>query len=224
LTDNLLFLSLEYGHDGYKGGDYILDRTTGKQYPIQRFISLRKDALYSNGDLNLDVLATELRNAQDVYLMGNDMIVALKSDFETFPESNFYIDRASLPGYDPDRAQEFLQKNGIDYTTIPEPFQEEAVSPNGRFIAREDGIYLAENGEKIVDGYLEKGILHSYGKYFSLPRGWTSDSSGVIYSKFSNSCLLALPSYDGGTCSISVPQPLIKLKVPEEYLPPNEQQ
>ena len=31
LTDDLLFLSLNYGQAGYKGGDYILDRTTGKR-------------------------------------------------------------------------------------------------------------------------------------------------------------------------------------------------
>jgi hypothetical protein len=80
---------------------------------------------------------------------------------------------------------------------------------------------LVDSGEKIVEGYPEKGLFRSYyGKYFSVPRGWTSDSSGVIYSKFMDSCLLELPSYDGGTCSIAVPQPLIKLKMPEAYLLP----
>jgi hypothetical protein len=36
LTDELLFLSLDYG-----GGEYILDRSTEKQYPIQSFLSLQ---------------------------------------------------------------------------------------------------------------------------------------------------------------------------------------
>jgi hypothetical protein len=220
LTDDLLFLSLEYGHDGYEGGDFILDRMTGKQYPIQYFVLLREDA-YVNGTPNLEVLAMELQDAQDVYLIDNDTIVALGSDFRTSPKLNFYIDQTSLPGRDPNRAQQFLQYNHIDYHAAPGFFQEEAVSPDGRFIARADGIYLAVSGEKIVEAYPEKGLLlSSDGKYFSLPRGWTYDSSGVIYSKFLDSCLLELPSLDGGTCSISVPQPLIKLKVPEEYLPP----
>jgi len=214
LTDDLLFLSLEYGHEGYEGGDYILDRTTGKQYPIQLFISLRNDA-YVNGELNLEVLATELRDAQDVFVIDNDIIVALKSNFESSSERNFYI-RASSLGYDSDRAERFLQQNGIDYHFVPGPVQEEAVSPDGRFLAREDGIYLAGSGE-IVQAYTVRGIT---GEHFSI-KGWTSDSSGAIYYIIDN-CLLELPSYDGGSCSISVPQPLIKLSVPEEYLSPRE--
>ena len=214
LTDGLLFLSLEYGHDEYKGGDYILDRTTGKQYPIQSFISLRKDALHANGDLNLEVLAMELGDTQDVYLIDNETIVALKSDLRTSPERSFYIHQTSLPRYDPEGAKKFLQENCIAYHAISGLFQEETVSPDRKFIARGDGIYLAASGEKIVESYTVRGIN---GKYFSV-QGWTSDSSGVIYYKFLDGCLLELPSYDAGTCSISVPQPLIKLKVPEEYL------
>ena len=221
LTDDLLFLSLEYGHDGYQGGDYILDRTTGKQYPIQYFTSLRKDALYANGQLNLEILAIELRDAQNVYLIDNKIIVALKSDFQTSPESSFYIDRTTLPGYEPNRAEQFLQLSEINYHVISGPFQEEALSPNGRFIARADGIYLAGSGERIVEAYPDRGLLGSYiGKYFSLPRGWTSDSSSVIYSRFQDPCLFEPPSYDGGGCWWRVPQPLRKLKVPEEYLLP----
>jgi hypothetical protein len=212
LTDDLLFLSLEYGHDGYEGGDYILDRTTGKQYPIQLFISLRKDA-YVNDELNLEVLVLELRNAQDVFVIDNDIIVALKSNFESSPERNFYV-RASALGYDPDRAERFLQQNGIDYHFVPGLVQEEAVSPDGRFIAREDGIYLAGSGE-IVQAYTVRGITEEH----SSIKGWTSDSSGAIYYIFDN-CLFRLSSW---YCSISVPQPLIKLKVPDGYLLSNEE-
>jgi len=215
LTDDLLFLSLEFGHD-YEGGEYILDRTIGRQYPIQSFVFLREDA-YVNSKPNLEVLAVELRDAKDVYLIDNDTIVALKSDFQESPEHSFYFE--DLPGYDPNRGEQFLQQNHIDFHTVPRLFQEEAVSPDGRFIARRDGIYLAESDEKIADAYAVSGIT---GEHFSV-RGWIFDSSGVIYYEFLGGCLLELPSYDGGTCSISVPQPLIKLKVPEEYLSPSEE-
>jgi hypothetical protein len=131
LTDDLLFLSLEYGHNGYEGGDYILDRTTGAKYPIRRFRSLRKDA-YINSQPNLEVLAMELRDAQDVYLIDNDTIVALRSDFQTSPERNFYIHQKDLSGRDPNRAQQFLQQNYIDFHGVPGRFQEEALSPDGR--------------------------------------------------------------------------------------------
>ena len=36
LTDDLFFLLLMYGQ-GYEGGEYLLDRTTGKQIPITKF-------------------------------------------------------------------------------------------------------------------------------------------------------------------------------------------
>jgi hypothetical protein len=212
LTDDLLFLSLEYGHEGFEGGDYILDRTTGKQYPIQHFISLRKDA-YVNGELNLEALALELRNVQDVFVIGNDIIVALQSNFESSLERNFYI-RVSLLEYAPDRAERFLQQNGIAYHFVPGLFQEEAISPDGRFIAREGGIYFVGSGE-IVQPYTDKA---SKGEYFSI-KGWTSDSSGAI-SYMINNCLFRLSSW---YCNITVPQPLIKLKVPEVYLLSNEE-
>jgi hypothetical protein len=92
LTDDLLFLSLNYGQADYEGGDYISDRTTGKQYPIQRFVSLRKDA-YVNSEPNLEVLANELRDAKDVFLVVNSMIIALSSNFQTSPERNFILIR-----------------------------------------------------------------------------------------------------------------------------------
>jgi hypothetical protein len=214
LTDDLLLLSLYYGQEGYEGGDYISDRTTGKQYPIQRFRSLRKDA-YINSQPNLEVLAIELRDAQDVYLIDDDTIVALRSNFQTSPERNFYIDQKDLSGRDPNRAQQFLQQNDIDYHAVPGSFQKEAESPDGRFIARADGIYLAESGEKIVEVYTVRGII---GEYFSV-QGWISDSSGVIYYIIDN-CLFRLSSW---YCNITVPQPLIKLKVPEVYLLSNEE-
>jgi hypothetical protein len=218
LTDDLLFLSLEYGHD-YEGGEYILDRTTGKQYPIRFFVYLREDA-YINRELNLDALADSLREVQDVFLIGGQTIVALASDFQTNPEHNFYIDRPSFPGYDENRAAQFLQQNNIEYHSVPDRFPDEVLSRDKRFIARADGIYLVETNQKIVDGYSTSKYYRSYsGKYFSV-RGWTYDSSAVIYSKFLKPCLIEveLPFIDTVECYLAVPQPLLKLNVPEEYL------
>src|SRR5215208_3729393 len=215
LTDDLLFLSLNYGHTDYAGGDYILDRTTGKQYPIRSFIFLRKDA-YANGNPNLDILANELRGTKDVYLIDNDTIVALKSDFRTFPKHSFSFDQWLLPGHHSNSGEEFLQENEINYHAISGPFQEEAVSPNGRFIARRDGIYLVGSKEKIVEGYTLKGsFLGGPGGYFGV-RCWTYDSRGVIYHT-SYGCLLELTGDDIPYCTFEVPQPLLLLKVPEKY-------
>lgn len=211
LTDDLIF------HSYYGDDEYVLDRSTGQQYPIRQFVHLRRDA-YINGNLNLNVLANELRDAGDVFLIDNNTIVALALGFQTSREHNFYIDQTSLQEYDPNRGEQFLTENRIDYQAVPGTFQEEALSPDRRFIAGKDGIYLAESGDKVVEAYTARGIT---GKYFSI-QGWAYDSSGVIYYKFLDACLVELPSYDGGVCSIRVQQPLIKLKVPEEYLLPRE--
>lgn len=216
LTDDLLFLSLGYGHDDYQGGEYILDRTTGKQYPIRRFRFFRSDA-YINRKPNLSLLADELRDANNVFLIGNKTIVALATDFQTSPEHNFYIHQVAFPGYETNRAEQFLQQNNIDYHFVPDRFPGEALSPDGRFIARTDGIYLTGTGRKIVEAYAARGFFHDHsGKHFSV-RGWINDSSGAIYSKFLKPCLIEVSGY----CFVAeVSQPLLKLKVPEDHLLP----
>lgn len=210
LTDDLIF---------HGGDEYILDRMTGEQYPVQGFAYWRSDA-YINGEVNLNVLVEALQNSKDVFLIDGDVVLAITQDFRTRPEFNFFIYRAAFPGRDPYRAGKFLQQNNIAYHYVLDIFPGEALSPDGRFIAREDGIYLAETGHKIIEGYSASGFYCSYsGKYFSV-RGWTYDSSGALYSPFLEPCILEtgffIFEYPG--CFIRVPQPLIKLKVPEEYL------
>jgi len=63
LTDDLLFFSVAYGND-----TYLLDRITGKQYPIREFAYWRSGA-YINGEVNLSMLAEALRGAENVFLI-----------------------------------------------------------------------------------------------------------------------------------------------------------
>lgn len=217
LTDDLIFHSF-YGDD-----EYIWDIATDKQYPIQRFTRMRSNA-YLNGELNLKMLAEALRDAKNVFLIDDDNIIAVVSDFRNHPESNFNILRGDFPGRDANRTEQFLQENEITYHYISDSFSDEAISPDGRFIARHDGIYLIEANQKIVEGYSATGFYRSYsGKYFSV-RGWTYDGTGVIYSKFLDPCLIevGLIFMDEVGCFIQVPQPLLKLNLPDEYLFPAE--
>ena len=213
LTDDLLFLSLGYGE-----GDKIMDRKMGKQYPIQSFISLRPDAY--NPDVNLGILAYYLKAAENVFVIDNDFIVALVSDFRTFPSNNFYFDQSDFPGYESDQGERFLRNNHIVYRYVPGRFSAEAVSPDGRFIARSDGIYLTKTDRKIVEEYFSNKYYRWSRWGFNSVRGWTYDSTGVIYSMSKPPCLfeLSLPGFDTPTCDFPLLQPLIKLKVPDEYL------
>jgi hypothetical protein len=83
------------------------------------------------------------------------------------------------------------------------------VSPDGRFIARNDGIYLATTDQKIVEGVPRLFV-----------RGWVSDSSGVIYTSMRDEPCWPGSSIAGvySSCEIQVTQPVIKLKVPEMYM------
>lgn len=212
LTDDLWFV------DGFE--NYIIDRTTGRQYSIQPFRYWREDA-YVNEEPNLELLVTALHQAEQVFLTPNySTVIVLMPNFSTNPEQNFTFDNSVFPAWSPRRIEQFLQENKISYRTVPAdfPFPNEVISPDGRLIARADGIYWIETGQKIVEGYSARGWFHPYsGKDFAV-RGWTYDGTGVIYSKFLNPCLIEPPGLDGPGCFFKVSQPVLKLKVPEEYL------
>ena len=218
LTDDLWFV------DDFE--NYIIDRTTGRQYPIQNFRYWRENA-YVNEEPNLELLVSALQQAEQVFFTqrGNDTVVVLMPNFFANPDQGFTFDRSDIrEGNFNDRVEQFLQKNKIVYQTVPAnvPFPNEVISPDRRFIAHPDGIYLIETGKKIVEGYFARGLFHLYsGKEFGV-RGWTYDGTGVIYSKFLNPCLIEPPGLDGPGCWFEVPQPVLKLKVPEEYLLPAE--
>ncbi len=199
LTDSLVYVS--------SGDEYILDWTNKKQYPIQKFVYLYPDA-YVDGEVNLELLAEALHRAEYVFLINdNDTVVALGPDFPASSDHSFLTGWFDVPSFDSDRVKQFLSENSIVYQSIPANFPDEAVSPDGRFIARHDGIYLMETEQKIVDAYPSR------------MRGWTSDSQGVIYSS-SGPCLIQtnFGFLDDFVCWFQVPQPVLKLKVPKEYL------
>ena len=206
LTDNLVFLSLDYG-----GGDHILDLSTEKQFPIQSFTHLYPNA-YSYGKLDPDLLFRALLQVERVFLIDAPYhpVIALSSDFQTRPEHSFTFDASSLSVDDMNLLEQFFRQNNITYYHIAATFPHEAVSPNGRLIARDDGIFLVETNQIIAKAPP------------SLVRGWTSDSRGVIYSS-GGLCLIrsGLPFSDDVGCEVRVPQPVLKLKVPEEYVIPS---
>ena len=204
LTDDLWFV--ESGLE-----DVILDRATGMQYPIKTFRYWQGDA-YINGNPNLELLVASLHQAKHVFFTkNNDTVIVLLSEFPTDPEQNFTFDRSDIPGWNSDRVEKFLRENKVTYQTVLENFPGETVSPDGRFIARHDGIYLVETNELIVKAYPSR------------VRGWTNNGRGVIYSS-SGPCLIKTNFFifDDTACFFEVPQPVIKLKVPEEYLQPSQ--
>jgi hypothetical protein len=200
LTDDLWF-----DESGVEG--YIIDRINAKRYPIKTFRFWRADASI-NGAPNLELLRTTLREAEHIiFTQNNDSVIVLMSKFPTSLEENFTFDRSDIPGGDSNKVEQFLQENNISYQTVLADFPHEVLSPDGKLIARDDGIYLAETNQIIVKAPV------------SLVRGWTPDGLGAIYASGSH-CLfqIGLPFSDDSTCFRRVPQPVFKLLVPKEYL------
>lgn len=203
LTDDLWFR--EKGLD-----NYIIDRTTGVQYPIQKFVYSRPNAQIDR-NVNQPLLLENLRQAEQIFLIGpsRDTVVALPADFRIHPERIVLFDRFDLPD---SNTEQFLQENHISYQTVLPKYPHEVISPNGKLIARDDGIYLVETNQMIVKAPP------------SLVNGWLGNSEGAIYSS-NGRCFIhrGLPIIaDDIGCEISVQQPVLLLKVPEKYLSPTE--
>jgi len=209
LTDDLWFV--ESGLE-----DEIIDRTNGIIYSIQTFRFWRENA-YINGEPNLELLVVSLEQAERVFFTQryNDTVVVLMSDFTANPNRGFTFSRSDIPmGEFNSRVEQFLQENNIVYQTIREDFPTEVISPNGRLVARNKGIYLVATGQKVIEGISSVRV-----------RGWTNDGRSVIYTPyFGGPCLfrIGIPLGDDTTCFIRVSQPVLLLKVPEEYLTPTE--
>lgn len=212
LTDDLLFLRADYGK-GVEGGEHILDRQTRIRYPIKHLDTY---------EINTEVLIEKLMASSSVFLIDDYWLIAIAENFQSFPERNFFTSPDVFTNEIYKTAEEFLQDNNITYTQIPYlAFDiDEVKSPDGNFIARSDGIYLAETNQKIIESYngLETYTLYS-GRNFSI-YGWVYDGSGAVYSKPFGLCLFEYEFLfmDGSECLVDVHPPILKLKVPQEYL------
>jgi hypothetical protein len=205
LTDDLWFV--ESGLE-----DEIIDRTNGIIYSIQTFRFWRENA-YINGEPNLELLVVSLEQAERVFFTQryNNTVVVLMSDFTTNPNRSFTFSRSDIPmGEFNSRVEQFLQENNIVYQTVREDFPTEVISPDERLVARDKGIYLVATGQKVIEGISSVRV-----------RGWTNDGRSVIHTPyFGGPCLfrIGIPLGDDTTCFIRVSQPVLLLKVPEEYL------
>ncbi len=213
LNDEIAF------HTFYGVDEYVLDLKTMNQYALQKFRDINSDA-YFNGKVNLDVLAQSLRDDKEVFLIGDNIVVALDTSTH-ISRNNFFIRYLDVSGNSPNRLEEFLLVYNISFTYIPDypEFLPQILSFNNKFIAKSDGIYLSNTNQKIEDGYPDIDRISYNPKYFSF-YGWIYDNTGAIYTTEFGLCLISYWSVysDGSSCLIKVPQPVLKLKVPQEYL------
>ncbi|MDP1614624.1 MAG: hypothetical protein Q8L68_02395 [Methylococcales bacterium] len=217
LNDSLIF------HTYHGVNEYIYDWTSQKEYQIQKYEDLHPAYLFGD-ESRLDALVDNLKNASQIYLIGNDIIVALSSNVQdsyTLNDFDIFIDP-----HEENVLEEFLKKNTITYTYLPDfpQYPTEYVSFDNEFIARTNGIYLSKTNQRIVDGYPNQEFQEVNDEnYFNL-FGWIYDNTGAIYADPFGSCFVRywLPGMDGSSCLARVSQPVLKLVVPQEYLNANQ--
>ena len=239
ITDDLWLLTTSPGAFLHEK-EYVFNQQTGDLYPIPRFDHLHPELYNSYKLRDFDLLIEELRKADRVFLLASyyNTIFAMPKDLSKISSQGFLVFSNGLKN--PGMVKEFLQENHIAYQTISLNHSQyfaprEPVSPDGRFVAQPDGIYLSKTSQRIVDAYSVR-VLSALGTsstvYFSV-LGWTSDSSGVIYStpatSFSGHVCTAPSSLiqaiiirpdDVEYCIFD--QPILMLKVPEKYLSTQE--
>jgi hypothetical protein len=205
LADDLMYIFAYYGY-GHEGGDHILDLRTNIMYPIQTFRQWSSNS-FINGYADPVKLAESLRSADSIYYIRNErLIVALPQDVARTPEQAFLSSAFDVPDDgDVNRVEPFLQENNLLYEPVYALSGSDIVSPDGRFIARNDGIYLAATDQMIAGSPIER------------VEGWIYDGRGAIYTGRDCVFLFSLPGLDM-SCLAWIDQPVILLKVPEEYL------
>lgn len=175
LTDELVFV--ENGLE-----DIILEFFTGKKYPIRTFGSWQLNA-YVDGKLNLEMLVDTLQTADEIYLTENyGTVIVLMPEFPADRKQSFTFDNSDIPGSITEKVKQFLMLHNIEYEALPKSYPREVVSPDGKFVARDDGVYLAQINQRIIES--DNRLL---------VRGWTNDGRSAIYtSHFVEPCLLRL--------------------------------
>ncbi len=205
LSDDLLLV------DSRTLNPYLFDIRSQNRTPIT-IIDRWDVPTLDSGHIDPTAILPLLRKARSVYVLA-DVIIMLDVD-----SKNYMVEEFDLLGHsrDGELARPFLDENGIPYTVSYQPYHPDGwLSHTGEFLAREDGIYLVGTGEQIAENLR----FPSYG--YLVPAGWVYDDRGIILRPGTLYLidLTWLPSFMEMQL-VRVPQPVLMLKVPQEYLQP----
>jgi hypothetical protein len=220
ITDDLLLAS-----NGAAGINlYLIDRQSGKQSPITRLDPKKlPGGTLTDGNINPDVVLPLLHNASKVFVSeGGLLLLGLPS--QEYSASNYFIDERDWlgPYWESGAAaygeltREYLEDKKIPYVDIYAQwhYPDGLLSHSGAFVAKRDGIYLSSESERITESY----ELPPYG-YF-IPGGWVFDDRGVLLRPRSVFLIDLTWLFTPLGHHIPIPQPILILNVPDEYLPP----
>jgi hypothetical protein len=182
LNSELAWLTgqLSPGDEGYRP-HYVLDLSDGQKYEL---IDLRWDfdTTLDNGDLNPDLLPY-FTEAEQVFISYEyNSIIALAPNFRQNPKINSYFNQSSFgQGNRPENGEllvKLLKELEVDYEVVDVSLHYvEVPSPNGKYVAREDGIFFSDSDIPVIkDENIPLGYIRGF-------NGWYYDESGIIFAQ-----------------------------------------
>jgi hypothetical protein len=187
--------------------DYILDLNDGKRYEL-----LNLDWLpFKDGKFDPKYYAY-FQSADYIYIHhSSNVLIALPSDFRQRPENAVIFSQYSFAsGSSPAKGEllEQLMKDlGADYEIVDlsTTLYADLPSPTGRYVVRNDGIYLSGTTTSIVTREYTGGRF--MGGYF---KSWYYDESGVVVQESTDYLFTTLL----GGRFIPISRPILKLNLP----------
>jgi hypothetical protein len=180
---------------------YILDLTDGRRYEM---LNLNLLPRLERGKFDTKYYSY-FPSAEQVFIHHSKYtLIALSSDFRQHPERNVVFSKTptqtSDGNFENGKVLEQLMKDlGVKYEIVDFSLRYTDVpSPTGKYIVRDDGIYISETNTLVV----------SREWYFM---GWYYDESGAVIHK-GTTFLYHAPF--GGGVGFPVPHPILKLRLP----------
>jgi len=217
LVDKGIFLSSELvwlegsstrpGSQGYRP-HYILDLNDGRRYELLDLNWLP----FKDGNFDSKYYAY-FQSADHVYIHhSRNMLIALSSDLDQQPGRNVILSQYSLESGASKEKGELLEqlmhdmRVGYEIADLSTTRYADIPSPTGRYVIRNDGIYLAGTNTAIVTREYTGGrFMEGYFK------SWYYDESGAVVQEFPDYLIKILL---GGARYIRISRPILKLHLP----------
>lgn len=154
------------------------------------------------------------RQTQQIYVVGDaaaGLAISLAGDPFQHPDANYVLGRVIANSTSIAEITDILQSNGITYKSVARSH----ISHSGTYQYEGDDIFLLPDKQLIA--WLFDPDDRFYGQT------WGYEDQGVIYESPQGVYLIGRPDRPLGLTLFRVPQPLLLLKVPVEYLTPAAQ-
>lgn len=212
LSSELVWLEGEGGEYNDYYPYYVLDITDGQKYKLVDLSSkFNSNAILENDKVNPDLLLYFTEAEQIFFIDQHNVIIALSPNFRQNLERNVHLgldvlwQEDTLP--DGDLLLEFLKNLQVDYKIIDfynhiDYAEEipEILSPTGKYVVRNDGIYDADTNMPIILDYTSGVDIDDFVSWY--------------YHEHSIVIALRRYSYETFPWLFLLPRPVIKLNLP----------